>query len=31
MEKINKNELDIEGKNGYSIGITDLFPKILKG
>lgn len=31
METINKNELDIEGKNGYSIGITEFIPQNIKG
>ena len=31
MENSNKTELDIEGKNGYSIGLTEFIPLNLKG
>lgn len=31
MEKLNKEELDIEGKNGYSIGLTEFIPSNPKG
>lgn len=31
MEKINKEELDIDGKNGYAIGITEFIPSNVKG
>ena len=31
MENSNKTELNIEGKNGYSIGLTEFIPSKLKG
>ena len=31
MEKINKEEIEIDGKNGYSIGVTEIIPSDIKG
>lgn len=31
MDNSNKTELDIEGKNGYSIGLTEFIPSEPKG